>query len=327
MQRRHLAPAALLALALTPAAASADTAPTGPDAVVAHDYGSRVHIASGLTDGRHDYSYKGQTVVVEGPRTFEEAGSATVEIYRGKKRAAVVRGKLRGEVGAKGGFRVKFHARRLGLYRLRVTIRRDTETEDQGRRARLAVRVVAPTAHLGSRGLKVRLLQRGLARLHYVTSRGGSFDDATARAVLAFRKVNGMSRTTSATRGVYRKLFAGEGGFRLKYPKAGKHVEFDWSRQVLVLARGGQPERIYHASSGKPSTPTVFGTFHFYSKTPGTNAKGMVFSSYFIRGYAIHGYVDVPPYAASHGCIRVPIPNAVSIYDWISLGDTIFVYR
>ena len=104
-------------------------------------------------------------------------------------------------------------------------------------------------------------------------------------------------------------------------------MEFDWSRQVLVFADGGKPVRIYHASSGKPSTPTVFGTFHFYSKTPGTNAKGMVDSNYFIGGYAVHGYFDVPPYAASHGCIRVPIPDAASIFGWIQLGQTIFVYR
>jgi len=94
---------------------------------------------------------------------------------------------------------------------------------------------------------------------------------------------------------------------------------------VLVFAQGGKPVRIYHASSGKPSTPTVFGTFHFYSKTFGTNAKGMVDSSYFIRGYAIHGYADVPAYNASHGCLRVPIPNARSIYDWLRIGDVVWV--
>jgi lipoprotein-anchoring transpeptidase ErfK/SrfK len=104
-------------------------------------------------------------------------------------------------------------------------------------------------------------------------------------------------------------------------------VEFDWSRQVLVLADNGAPVRIYHASSGKPSTPTVFGTFRFYRKQPGTNSHGMVQSTYFIRGYAIHGYASVPNYAASHGCIRVPIPVALSIYNWINLGETIFVYR
>jgi lipoprotein-anchoring transpeptidase ErfK/SrfK len=53
----------------------------------------------------------------------------------------------------------------------------------------------------------------------------------------------------------------------------------------------------------------------------------MVDSNYFIGGYAIHGYHDVPTYAASHGCIRVPIPNAASIYNWVNLGDRIFVYR
>ena len=45
----------------------------------------------------------------------------------------------------------------------------------------------------------------------------------------------------------------------------------------------------------------------------------MVHSSYFIGGYAIHGYVDVPPYAASHGCLRVPIPSAWSIFTWVRM--------
>ena len=52
----------------------------------------------------------------------------------------------------------------------------------------------------------------------------------------------------------------------------------------------------------------------------------MVDSSYFIGGYAIHGYADVPNYPASHGCLRVPIPNARQIYDWVDIGDPIFVY-
>jgi lipoprotein-anchoring transpeptidase ErfK/SrfK len=104
-------------------------------------------------------------------------------------------------------------------------------------------------------------------------------------------------------------------------------VEADLSRQVLVLARGAKPAIIVHASSGKPSTPTVFGKFHFYSKTPGYNAHGMYYSNYFIGGYAVHGYDPVPDYAASHGCIRIPIPSAKRVFRWIQLGDTIYVYR
>ena len=53
----------------------------------------------------------------------------------------------------------------------------------------------------------------------------------------------------------------------------------------------------------------------------------MVQSNYFIRGYAIHGYASVPNYPASHGCIRVPIPNALQIFNAVSHGEQIFVYR
>jgi lipoprotein-anchoring transpeptidase ErfK/SrfK len=95
---------------------------------------------------------------------------------------------------------------------------------------------------------------------------------------------------------------------------------------VLVLARGSKVERIYHTSTGSPATPTVRGSFRFYRSQPGLNAKEMFHTQYFIRGYAIHGYKSVPIYPASHGCLRVPMADARSIYDWIRLGDRIDVY-
>ena len=52
----------------------------------------------------------------------------------------------------------------------------------------------------------------------------------------------------------------------------------------------------------------------------------MVYSSYFIRGYAIHGYDPSPVYAASHGCLRTWIPDAIAIYDWVQIGDGVDVY-
>jgi lipoprotein-anchoring transpeptidase ErfK/SrfK len=51
----------------------------------------------------------------------------------------------------------------------------------------------------------------------------------------------------------------------------------------------------------------------------------MVHSSYFIGGYAIHGYFSVPAYNASHGCLRVPIPDSWSIYRWVRMGDVVWV--
>jgi lipoprotein-anchoring transpeptidase ErfK/SrfK len=104
-------------------------------------------------------------------------------------------------------------------------------------------------------------------------------------------------------------------------------VEADLAAQVLAeIEPGGHVRRIYTISSGKPSTPTVLGRFRVYLKTPGVNSEGMVDSNYFIRGYAIHGYPEVPTYAASHGCLRVPIPDAPAIYAWVQVGTPVDVY-
>ena len=55
-------------------------------------------------------------------------------------------------------------------------------------------RARAPSANPGSRGPVVRLLQRRLAAKRYVVNVNGVYDDRTARAVLAFRKLAGMRR-------------------------------------------------------------------------------------------------------------------------------------
>jgi lipoprotein-anchoring transpeptidase ErfK/SrfK len=114
--------------------------------------------------------------------------------------------------------------------------------------------------------------------------------------------------------------------FRIRHPEHGRHIEADLSRQVIALVEQGHVARIYPISSGKPSTPTIRGSFRVYSKTPGTNAKGMVYAAYFVGGYATHGYFSVPNFAASHGCLRVPLPDAISLYRWIRIGTPVDVY-
>ncbi len=156
------------------------------------------------------------------------------------------------------------------------------------------VSVVNAYAGPGSKGPQVKWLQNKLASLHYVTSRSGVYDAATGRAIMAWRKVAGYSRTYTATSDVFAGMLKGRGVFKVRHPKDGHHVEARLNQQVLALINGSKVERIYHTSSGKPSTPTVQGKFSVYMKTPGINAKGMVDSNYFIRGYAIHGYADVP---------------------------------
>jgi len=190
-----------------------------------------------------------------------------------------------------------------------------------------AVDVLPRRVGSGSGPASVRALQNRLAKLGYVVGRRGRFDARTRRAVLAFRKVTGMARTKRASKKLMRKIARGGGRFPIRFSGHGRHMEADISRQVLVLIDGGKVRRIYPVSSGKASTPTVLGSFRVYSKTPGTNGKGMLDSAYFIRGYATHGYPSVPIYPASHGCIRVPNAEARSLFNWVRIGTPIDTYR
>jgi peptidoglycan hydrolase-like protein with peptidoglycan-binding domain len=257
---------------------------------------------------------------------YVEGQKVIVRFFRsGKKLLAKQVAVTPGASGRAGHFVVPFTTKVAGTITIRAT-KLASPGQLQLKANPKHVLVLPLHATLGSRGEAVRILQRQLKALGYVPGRRGLFDERTARAVLAFRKVSGLARTTVADTNVFRRLANGGGHFKVRFPSHGRHVEADLSRQVVVLIDGKQVERIYPASSGKPSTPTVRGHFRFYSKLPGYNAKGMYFSNFFIGGYAIHGYHDVPIYNASHGCLRVPIPDAYSIFQWVRIGDRIDVY-
>jgi hypothetical protein len=305
-----------LALGAAPAVAQ-EPAPV-PVAGVA-----KYKLHGGLATSKMRYYAPQQEVVVRGRVTPAVPGEVlTLYAIRGKKASKTVRRKV------KAGGRFEFRFKVGGPGRLRLVVKHAASAAQVAFRGPdRGLMVVDWRAGAGERGVKVLLLQRALLEQGFATSVTGYYDDGTARAVLAFRKTNELGWDGYATTEVFAKLLRHQGAYQLRYPKAGKHVEFDWSRQVLVLAKGAKPYRTYHTSSGAPVTPTVFGTYRFYLKTPGTNAKGMVHSAYFIRGYAIHGYASVPNYPASHGCLRVPIPNAASIFNWIDIGDQIFLYQ
>jgi peptidoglycan hydrolase-like protein with peptidoglycan-binding domain len=179
----------------------------------------------------------------------------------------------------------------------------------------------------GASDESVRTLQAELAALHFAVPTSGSFEELTGHAVIAFRKMNGLERVPYTGRRVFELIARGAGAFHVRYPHDGRHVEGDLTRQVLAeIEPGGHVHMLYDMSSGKPSTPTVLGRFRVYMKTPGVNSEGMVDSNYFISGYAIHGYPEVPNYPASHGCLRVPIPDAPAIYAWVHEGTPVDVY-
>src|SRR3954453_932556 len=252
--------------------------------------------------------------------------TAVVRFYRGNRRVGAAQLPLApSATGQSAFFTFTFASAKPGRVVVRATHFATPQLQTLKAKA-VGVSIVTPSARPGARGPVVRTLQAQLARLGYGVGRAGFYDARTARAVLAFRKVTGMRRTDVASSDVFRRLARGGGRFPVRFPTHGKHLEADLSRQVIALIRGSTVERIYPVSSGKPSTPTIRGHFKVYRKSPGTNAKGMYMSSYFIRGYAIHGYPSVPVFPASHGCLRVPNSEAVSIFNWLSFGDIVDVY-
>jgi L,D-transpeptidase catalytic domain/Putative peptidoglycan binding domain len=268
------------------------------------------------------YAWAGRPIAVRGTVTPAVAGQSVIlRLYRNGHKALVKRVRVRADGTVRASFRSG-----AGLVLIRGEHRR-TSAQDRFRARSRRLTVLPNAAPAGARGPAVRWLQGRLARLHYAVPRSGVMDGGTQRAVMAYRKVLRLGRSFSADGTVFARLRRGAGAYRLRHPEAaGRHVEADLSRQVVVLAVGSRVHRIYHTSSGAPVTPTIRGTFRFYRKQPGTNQKGMVDSVFFIRGYAIHGYASVPPYNASHGCLRIPIPNARYVMNWLSLGDRIDVY-
>jgi L,D-transpeptidase catalytic domain len=165
-----------------------------------------------------------------------------------------------------------------------------------------------------------------LAKMGYVSGGGKCFTSRLGREVLAYRKVNDMDRTKKAGPGLLKSVFADKGGYHVKYPDAGEHAEVPLDKQVLVLIKDGKPFAIYPVSTGKPSTPTITGHYEFYRQEPGYNSEGMYYSFYWHNGYAVHGYAEVPDYAASHGCVRTFISDQPRIYEQIHYGESIYVW-
>lgn len=285
-----------------------------------------VQVAGAFEVDGHQLAVTGRPLRIEGRIVPYVPGQrVSVRIWRGHKllkRVGVVPKPTKTKQTAT--FSVRFAPERSGDVQVFAVHERTAEQRKLADRTALSI--VPPTAGPGTRSPFVALLQQRLAAVGYATPQSGTYDAATGRAVLAFRKVNGMPRITTLTPFVVDRLLRGVGGFKVRYPQHGRHVEANLNWQVLALIDQGKVVRAYVTSSGKPSTPTVLGNFRFYMDEPGTNSHGMVNSSYFIRGYAIHGYFDVPTYAASHGCLRVPIPDAFAIYSWVHLGDQIDVY-
>lgn len=321
--RRPIVILCVVASALVPAAAARAQAPAAPPAPAQ----TQMTLEVDRTAGARPTALSGSSVLVRGATpVFAPDETVTVRFYIAGRKRFAKRVALQPGAGGTGAIMLSYRPRRPGTMIVTATHAASPAMSAFTARSR-SVDVVPRAVTPRSGPASIRALQRRLRSLGYVTGSPGSYDGRTARAVLAFRKVTGMARTTSASPAVMRRIARGAGRLRVRFPQHGRHIEADLSRQVIALIEGRRVRAIYPVSSGAPSTPTVVGSFKVYSKTAGTNSLGMVHSAYFHRGYATHGYASVPTYPASHGCLRVPIPDAKRLFDWIRVGTPVDVYR
>jgi hypothetical protein len=183
-----------------------------------------------------------------------------------------------------------------------------------------------PSASFGSSGPFVELIQQRLAALHFYIPQTGVYDEGTGLALDAYHRLMHWGTYQTLDGRTISYLLDGFGQFKVRFPGNGRHAEGNLSLQLLALIDGSKVVAIYPISSGKPSTPTILGNFRVYSKVPGYLPDGMYFSNFFISGYAIHGYNPAPDYPASHGCMRLPIVDAISIYGWLAVGNWVDTY-
>jgi hypothetical protein len=331
-----LAPASVLAASHAASPARASSAPsTGPPAAPAPPPPAAPPVAGSMRLAVVNTGTLGEPFALEGERIavrgtvspYVPGQRVSVVFYRGGHRVAAIGAVIRRHGhGRTGTFSVAWRSRKEGIVKV-VAVHRANARLGRLSTATRPLHVISPDLGMGARGSGVSALQRALGALHYAVPQSGYFDEATADAVIAYTKMTGLPRVPYANAALFHELERRAGAYRVRFPWDGRHIEADLSRQILVeVARGGRVLNIYPTSSGKPSTPTVVGHFHVYLKTPGLNSELMLDANYFISGYAIHGYPEVPTYPASHGCLRVPNLDALPLYSWIRVGTAVDVY-
>jgi PKD domain/Putative peptidoglycan binding domain/L,D-transpeptidase catalytic domain len=219
------------------------------------------------------------------------------------------------------GTRIRVPSARVAAYR--ITLSTAATAGYVSRRTSVRKIVFYPRLDLGSSGASVLELNETLDRLHIAIGPvDSSFGLDTRDAVVAFQKLHGLPRTGSVDARFWRVISAARAP-RPRYP--GDHIEVSKPLQVLFVVRGGRVILVSHVSTGATGNTPV-GRWHVYSKVRGWLPDGMFDSSFFLRGFAIHGYPTVPFYPGSHGCVRVPVWLAPRIYGYDPPGSTIYIY-
>jgi peptidoglycan hydrolase-like protein with peptidoglycan-binding domain len=193
----------------------------------------------------------------------------------------------------------------------------------------------------GSSGPQVLAAQQRLSELGYwVGKSDGEYGNLTVQAVTALQKVAGISRD-----GVLgpKTRAALDRGVRPEARSSSGHVaEIDLTHQVMLIVDGGKVSTVLNVSTGsgdwytRPNgtrghAVTPQGRYTVFRSVDGwdTSPLGQLYRPrYFNGGIAVHGYPSVPPYPASHGCVRVSSPAMDLIWrdDLLAKGARVWVY-
>jgi len=262
---------------------------------------------------------RGARLVLAASLRPKDAGALEVTISRGG--TVIVDNTFRPPV------RIKLDTRRLSTYRIRVAVRPNDGFTNAVHRLRASV--VLPRLTYGSRGAAVAQLSSRLHELQYAAPFTGSFDSRLLDAVYAFQKVQDLPRTGVVDPALWRRLEAPRRPVP-RYPQPASHIEIDKPHQVLYVVRDRRVALIVPVSTaGLAGRYTPVGRFSIYRKVTGFDPSplGTLYDPmYFTGGYAIHGNPSVPPYPASHGCVRVPMWIAPHLYETNPYGETVYVY-
>jgi peptidoglycan hydrolase-like protein with peptidoglycan-binding domain len=262
----------------------------------------------------------GRAVVTGSVRPRHRGERAEVRLVRNGKVVATKRVRLHEGMWLKTGFRIT----KIGTYRARVIF--NDEDHAPGLSGTDARSTFTPSLTVGSESDAVKRLERRLIELgYYLPGADRSYDTRTRDAVIAFNKVQGLTRSGSVDAATWQAL-ASPRRASARYDWNGRHIEIDQTQQVVKVVDGGRVRWVLHTSTGANGY-THDGLYRFYRQIDGYSGGRLYYPSYFDGRRAIHGWPEVPTYPASHGCARIPMWAAQWMNGLIPLGMRVAVYH
>jgi peptidoglycan hydrolase-like protein with peptidoglycan-binding domain len=174
----------------------------------------------------------------------------------------------------------------------------------------------------------------------------GQFDQNLVYAIQAIQKIMNFPRSGRLGPGEAQALAT----FQYPQPLHGtaepNRTEINIANQTITLYEGYQVRQIVTTSTASgvsfcyntpkkaptahvcevATTPNGRYAYYLYRDGNDTGDLGTLFNPYyFFKGRAIHGYSEVPPEPASHGCARIPMNVATYWHTLVHDGDPVYV--